>query len=182
MYLGEVRLFMKRLSSGHLLLLLLFIVTFQTGFSRGRSARVYMCTETLHRFQREAGHAVDALTPWYKSDGLRSRKVAAKLERHMAKEMMPRDRQVWSAWATARLTETQHHIDALQVEGYAYSAGIESISRVATQLVEFHGFAARGNARKMVLTLNQVLIDHEKAINQVCAQLQNETEEALPKD
>jgi hypothetical protein len=104
------------------------------GFASAKSARLYWCERSLPAFLAELDRAEEAL-------GGGTRKLASEMS--------------WQAWAEKRLVEAQRFMDVSEHDSSLRPASRE-LSRVATQIVEFHGYAQQGRAQKMEAALKDI--------------------------
>ena len=108
-----------------------------------------ICQNRLPGFEQAMGIAQDALKPWEPDAG------AGRMPAANGMEMAQIDRHSWENWAMDRLRETQAYIDILETQGRLIPVKKE-LSKVATDLVAFHGYTAEGNVPRMTAILARI--------------------------
>jgi hypothetical protein len=113
--------------------ILILSATSLAGFASARSARLYWCSQALPGFAAQLAQARHELGPG-------ARGPASALDE------AARDR--WQQWAERQLSEAQRYKDLSDRDPGLREASRE-LSRVATEIVEFHGLAQLGRRVQM---------------------------------
>ncbi len=110
--------------------------------------------------------ALIALAPWNGGEEGGPPRAGRRLA--SVQDLAELDRTYWQNWSERKLKETQRLLDELENEP-AYRELRASLSRVAMRLVEFHGYAERGNSARMISLLGTIRDEGTRARRVACA-------------
>ncbi len=122
-----------------------------------------VCNGQYQKYDEKISNAVLALSAWDHpgQPRIRGRRIASVME------MAPLDRSAWQEWAQERLKESQHMADVLE-SNQKYAKARKNIQEACDTLVAIHGYATKGDAHRMVASLNQVRQKTQKAYELAC--------------
>lgn len=162
-----------------ILIVLSFGMVILSGFgSKLRSVSDVCESDKLQKLDQRFENALVALKPW-RSDsigavGKKSAKRAlastADPELEFVGNLSKRDRESWRVWAEENLKETQQYIDIATAEPDQVQAK-RDLSKVANELVAFHGFSVAGDTDRMIQSLQRIHQYNRNARKTVCTPL-----------
>jgi hypothetical protein len=120
------------------------------------------CQERLPQIERSIEDALAGIEPWTLTDP--SRVPASESPVAL---IASRDRESWEIWAEDRLREAQADLDRMSIDPSLREVR-EQVSRLANQLVIFHGYASRGRVMEMARTLESIRKLNGEALTLAC--------------
>lgn len=114
--------------------------------SRARAPYRY-CDARLEGLESSFSGGIAALSPWLLQRALASGEIA-----FSSMEMAPQDQKSWADWAGQRLTEIHERLDEIPLHGSGRAVRKE-LSDAGIALVTFTGYSLKGQAERMVKTL-----------------------------
>jgi hypothetical protein len=145
------------------LLLLVCAITALAGFGSRKPAALRVCEEVPDRFEFQIDAVILEL-----SSGRRIASVTK--QRESVTPVAETERKRWIKWAEKKITEAQNAMDLAETDP-RLRASSKELTQVSKHLVDFHGYAQKGNLKRMLDALENVRQHGRKAGKTACTPL-----------
>jgi hypothetical protein len=129
------------------------------GFGSCSTSVQDICARKLPAFDEQVGGALGRLGRGANVRGLASVGAPHGLDGEQ--------REQWLKWTEQRLSEAQRYMDT--IDGYQGQKEVQrELSEIATELVQFHGYARQGREDRMARTLERIQVRSARARGLAC--------------
>jgi hypothetical protein len=140
-----------------------------TGFGSRKPPAAQICADVPVQLDADVETALARLLNPEEVKQQGNRKLAS-LNKRKKSPLSEQEQKVWLNWAEDKIEETQEAIDLAENDPKLRTSSKE-LARASLRLVEFHGYAQKGDRAKMVLTLERVRKHGKKAGKTACKPL-----------